>query len=45
LQLTPQQTQQFEALVDTLELPEREEAMVLTPVGKKKDVLRDVLRG
>jgi hypothetical protein len=36
LQLTPQQTQQFEALVDTLELPEREEAMVLTTSWKEE---------
>jgi flagellar biosynthesis/type III secretory pathway protein FliH len=32
----PQQTQQFEALVDTLELPEREEAMVLTTSWKEE---------
>jgi hypothetical protein len=36
LQLTPQQVQQFEALVDTLELPEREEAMVLTTSWKEE---------
>jgi hypothetical protein len=36
LQLTPQQTQQFEALVDTLELPEKEKVMVLTTSWKEE---------
>jgi Domain of unknown function (DUF4351) len=45
LQLTPQQAQQFEALVDTLELPEREEAMVLTTSWKEEGRLEGRVEG
>jgi hypothetical protein len=45
LPLTPQQTQQFEALVDTLELPEREEAMVLTTSWKEEGRIEGRVEG